>query len=94
MMATSEDLDEEQENTELQEEEEIVENLCFMTDIILEEETEVSDSKHESTSENLHKAYDELLDDSQLLASHYASVKKVFKNYPQNLKNSRMRMRS
>ena len=35
-----------------------------MADIILEEETEVSDSKLESTSENLQKAYDVLLDDS------------------------------
>ena len=49
-----------------------------MADIISEEETEVSDSEHESTSENLQKAYDELLDDSQLLASHYASLKKIF----------------
>ena len=49
-----------------------------MADIILEEETEVSDSKLESTSENLQKAYDVLLDDSQLLAYHYASSKKSF----------------
>ena len=53
MMAIQEDLDEEQENTESQEEEEIVANLYFMADIISEEETEVSDSEFEVTSENL-----------------------------------------
>ena len=35
-MATQEDLDEEQENAESQSEKEIVANLCFMTDIILD----------------------------------------------------------
>ena len=42
-MATREDFDEEQENVESQGEEEIVANLCFMADIVSEEETEVSD---------------------------------------------------
>ena len=49
-----------------------------MPDIILEEETEVSDSDLEVTYENLQKAYDDLLDDSQFLAFHYASVKSNF----------------
>ena len=49
-----------------------------MADKILEEETEISDYEHESTSENLQKAYDELLYDSLLLASHYTSLKKGF----------------
>ena len=78
MMATWEDLDEEQENTESQSEEEIVANLCFMADIVLEEETKVSNSELESSLEKLQKSYDDLLDDSQLLASHYASLKKNF----------------
>ena len=38
MMATWEDLDEEQENAESQGEEEIIANLCFMANIISEEE--------------------------------------------------------
>ena len=42
-----------------------------MANIIFEEETEVLDFEPELTFENLQKAYDELLDDSQLLASHY-----------------------
>ena len=52
-MATWEDLDEEQENTESQEEEEIIANLCFIANIILEEETEVFDSEPKLTFENL-----------------------------------------
>ena len=63
-MATWEDLDGEQKNTESQEEAEIVANLYFMADIISEEETDVSDSEPELSSENLQKAYDKLLDDS------------------------------
>ena len=77
-MATWKDLDKEQENAESHEEEEIVANLCFMADIISEEETEVSDFELNITYENLQKAYDELLDNSQLLASHYTSLKKNF----------------
>ena len=42
-MVTWEYLDEEQENTKSQEEEEIVANLCFIADIIYDEETEVMD---------------------------------------------------
>ena len=49
-----------------------------MADIALDEETEVHDSKPKLTFENLQKAYDELLDDSKSLASHYASLKKEF----------------
>ena len=40
-----------------------------MGDIISEKEPEVSNSELEITSKNLQKVYDELLDDSQLLAS-------------------------
>ena len=78
MMATWEDLDEEQENTESQSEEDIVANLYFMADIVSEEETEVNDSDPALTFEILQNAYDELLDDSKSLASHYASLKKDF----------------
>ena len=73
MIATWEDLDEEQENAESQSEEEIVANLCFMANIIPDE-----DYEPELTFENLRKAYDELLDDSKSLISHYASLKKDF----------------
>ena len=44
MIATWEDLDEKQEGTKSQEEE-IVANLCFMVDIVFDEETEVMDSE-------------------------------------------------
>ena len=53
-------------------------NLYFMVDIISKEETEVSGFEPKLTFENLQKAYDEFLDDSQSLASHYASLKKNF----------------
>ena len=43
MMATWKDLDKEQEGTKSQEKEEIVTNLCFMADIVFEEETKVLD---------------------------------------------------
>ena len=89
-MATLNDLDEEQENIESQEEEEIMANLCFIANMISEEETEVSDSEPELTFENLQKAYDELLDDSQSLASHYAALKKNCQKLSlefENLKN-------
>ena len=78
MMATWEDLDEEQENVKSQDEEEIIANLYFMANIVSKEETKISDSKLELTLKNLQKSYDDLLDDSQLLASHYASLKKIF----------------
>ena len=42
-----------------------------MADIVSEEETEVLDSKPELSFSDLMKAYDELLDDSQTLTSHY-----------------------
>ena len=79
MMTTWEDLDEKQENTESQSEEEIIANLCFMANIISDEETEVHDSEPNLTFENLQKAYDELLDDFKSLTSHYASLKKDFR---------------
>ena len=41
-MATWEDLDEVQQGVDSQEEEEIVANLCFMVDIVFDEETEVT----------------------------------------------------
>ena len=78
MMAIQEYLDEEQEGTKSQEEKEIIENLCFMADIILEEEIEVCDFEPKLSYDDLQKAYDELLDDSQILASHYAFLKKKF----------------
>ena len=51
----------EQERTESQEEEKIVANLCFMADVVFEEETEVLDSEPELSCDDLQKAYDELL---------------------------------
>ena len=88
-MATWEDLDEEQENAESQGEEEIVANLCFMADIISEEETEVFDSEPELTFENLQKAYDELVDNSKSLAFHYASLRKNFQKLSLEFENLR-----
>ena len=52
-MATWEDLDEEHESAESQGEEEIVANLCFMVDIVSEEEAEVFDSELEPSLVNL-----------------------------------------
>ena len=49
-----------------------------MAGIVSYEKTEVNDYESELTFENLQKAYDELLDDSKSLASHYASLKKYF----------------
>ena len=64
MMATWEELDEEQEHAKSQEEKEIVANLCFMADIVSDEETEVTKTELELSYDDLQKAYDELLDDS------------------------------
>ena len=64
MMSIWENLDEEQENAESQGEEEIIVNLCFMANIISEEKIKASNSEVELKSENLQKAYDDLLDDS------------------------------
>ena len=75
-MATWEDLDEEQDGAESQEEEEIVANLCFMANVVSDEETEVIDSEPELSYDDFQRAYDELLDDSQILSSHYVSLKK------------------
>ena len=50
-----------------------------MADIVLDEENEVNDFEPELSFENLQKAYDELLDDSKSLTSHYASLKKDFR---------------
>ena len=72
-------MDKEQQNVESQGEEEIVANLCFMADIVSNEETEVHDSEPKLTFEYLQKAYDELLDNSKSLASHYASLKKDYR---------------
>ena len=47
-----------------------------MADIVSKEETEVLDYEPKLLYNDLMKAYDELLDDSQILASHYASLRK------------------
>ena len=52
-MATWENMEKEQESTESQEEEEIVANLCFIADIVSEEEIKISDSEPEISYENL-----------------------------------------
>ena len=52
-MAILEDLDKEQEATESHEEEDIVARLCFMVDIVSEEETKVLDSKSELSYDDL-----------------------------------------
>ena len=91
-MATWEDLDKKQEGTESQEEEEIVVNLCFMADIVSKEEIEVLDSEPKLSYDDLQKAYDELLDDSQTRASHYTLLKKKFQKLSlefENLKNEK-----
>ena len=64
MMATWEDLDEEQEGAKSQKEEEIVTNLCFIANIVFDEEAEVTSPEPELSYEELQKAYDEPLDDS------------------------------
>ena len=86
-MATQKDLDEKQEGIESQEKEEIVANLCFMADIVFEEENEVLDSEPGHLYDDLQKAYDELLDDSQTLASYYALLKKNFQKLFLELEN-------
>ena len=55
-----EDLHEEQKGAESQEEEEIVANLCFIADIVSNEETKVIDSELELSYDDLQKAYEEL----------------------------------
>ena len=92
MIAALEYLDEEQEGAKSQEEEEIAVNLYFMADIVSDEETKVIETEPEPklSYDDLQKAYDELLDDSQILASHYASLKKNFQKLSfkfENLKN-------
>ena len=67
MMAAWEDLDEEQEGIESQEEEEIVTNFYFVADIVSDEEIRVTDFEPERSYDDLQKAYDELLNDSQTL---------------------------
>ena len=52
-MATWEDLDAEQEGAESKEKEEIVANLCFMVDIVFDEETKVTLLKLELSYEEL-----------------------------------------
>ena len=58
-----------------------------MADIVFEEENEVLDFEPELLYDDLMKAYDELLDDSQTLASHYASLKKNFQKWSLELEN-------
>ena len=78
MMAIWKDLDKDQEGTESQEEEEIVANLCFMVDIVSNEEIDVMDFEPKPSYDDLKKAYDELLRDSQTLSFHYSFLKKSF----------------
>ena len=87
MMATLEDLEEEQENAESQGEEEIVANLCFIAYIVFEEETKVTLPNPKFSYHELQKAYDELLDDFQTLSSHCASLEKSFQKLSFDLKN-------
>ena len=87
MMAIWEDLNEEQEGAESQEEEEIVANLYFKADIVFDEETKVMPSELELSYDDLQKAYYEFLDDSQILSSHYASLKKNFQKLYLEFKN-------
>ena len=70
MMATWEDLDEEQEGAESQEEKEIVANLCFIADIVSNKEIEV-------TLPELELSYEELLDGSQTLCIFEEKLSKV-----------------
>ena len=49
-----------------------------MANIISDEETEVMDSEPEPSYDDLQKAYNELLDDSQMVSSHYFSLKNSF----------------
>ena len=93
-MATWEDLDKKQEGTESQEEEEIVANLCFMADIVSKEEIEVLDSEPKLSYDDLQKAYDELLDDSQNLASNYALLKNNFQKLSLKFENLKKGKRS
>ena len=48
------------------------------SNIVSDEETEVIEIEPKLSYDDLQKAYDELLDDSQTLASHYAFLKKNF----------------
>ena len=80
MMATWEDHGEKQEGAESQEEKEIVANIYFVADIVFDEETEVMDSEAKFS-------YDELLDDSQALISHYVSLKKIFQKLSLEFEN-------
>ena len=61
-----------------------------MAHIVFEEKTEVLDFEPELSYDDIQKAYDELLDGSQTLTSHYASLKKIFQKLSlefENLKN-------
>ena len=57
-----------------------------MADIVSDKETKVMNFEPEPSYDDLQKAYDELMDDSQMLSSYYS---KVFKNYLLHLKTSR-----
>ena len=63
-----------------------------MVDIVSNEETEVIDSKSKFSYDDIQKAYDELLDDSQTLSSHYASLKKLSFEF-ENLKSEKKKLR-
>ena len=66
-----------------------------MIDIIFEEKIEVLDSEPELSYDDFQKPYDELLDDSQRLACHYALLKKNFQKLTlefENLKNEKEKL--
>ena len=58
-----------------------------MADIVSNEETEITLPKPKISYEELQKAYDELLDNSQILSFHYASLKKSFQKLSPEVKN-------
>ena len=66
-----------------------------MADVVSEKETKVLDFEPKLLYGDLQKAYDELLDDSQTLASHYALLKKNFQKLSlefENLKNEKEKL--
>ena len=63
-----------------------------MAGIVSDKETNVIDSEPKFSYDDLQKAYDELLDDSQTLSSHYASLKKLSLEF-ENLKSKKKKLR-
>ena len=59
-----------------------------MANIVSNEETEVMPSEPKLSYDDLQETYDELLDDSQILSSHYASLKKNFQKLSLDFKNT------